>query len=142
MKSKSLIFCHNLVILHKAHHLDLFQGGLTEIESIMERTTDLDAAQYAALLQPFSVCADWLSRSRVQSTVAPIIERAVTYVRELSDEEFKLKVECSHVLYINLFALLEMILYNNTHCVGRWFPTFLILFPFSRYSNLFRFYKI
>ncbi|CAK8688756.1 unnamed protein product [Clavelina lepadiformis] len=67
------------------------KGGLSEIEAVLERSTSLDASQYAALLQPFSVCVDWLNCDRVQSSIAPVIERAVTYVRELSENDFKLK---------------------------------------------------
>nr|CAB3267565.1 ubiquitin carboxyl-terminal hydrolase 48-like [Phallusia mammillata] len=68
-----------------------FKGGLIEVQAALERNTMLDASQLAALLQPFSACADWLNRSCVQSYIAPMLERAVKYIRELSEDDFKLK---------------------------------------------------
>ena len=62
------------------------------MEGIVARNPNMDACEYAALLQPFSLCADWLNQSRVQGSIEPIVERANIYVRELSEEDFKLKV--------------------------------------------------
>ena len=107
-------FCGTFLMLFpnnsEPSRTSISQGGLSEIEAFMKRTSNLDAEQFAALLQPFSVCADWLNQSRVQSTVAPIIERAVTYVRELSDEEFKLKV-----MLLIFFAFVVMLFALDAH---------------------------
>ena len=117
-------FCGMLMLFpnnSEPSRTSISQGGLSEIEAFMKRTSNLDAEQFAALLQPFSVCADWLNQSRVQSTVAPIIERAVTYVRELSDEEFKLKVMLLIFLPLLLCCLRWMhihFLYNSFYNRG------------------------
>jgi len=85
-----LLFICSLVALQSTQYAA--QGGLIEIQAALDRNSSLDASQLAAILQPFSLCSEYLNRSCVQSYIAPVLELAVTYIRELSEDDFKLKV--------------------------------------------------
>ena len=46
----------------------------------------------AALLKPFGVCSDFLNVSVVPNILAPGMERAIKYVQNLEEKDFKEKV--------------------------------------------------
>ncbi|XP_077972925.1 ubiquitin carboxyl-terminal hydrolase 24-like [Styela clava] len=67
------------------------KGGLSRLQNIVETCEHLDAAQFAAVLRPFGLCAEYFNPKAVQDNISPIIERAGKYVRELKEEDFKQK---------------------------------------------------
>ncbi|XP_076009075.1 ubiquitin carboxyl-terminal hydrolase 24 isoform X3 [Genypterus blacodes] len=63
-------------------------GGFTAIQTKLN-TEEIEIACVSALVQPLSVCAEYLNSSLVQPMLDPVIHKMITYVQNLEEKDLK-----------------------------------------------------
>uniref|UniRef100_A0A4W5NHA6 Ubiquitin carboxyl-terminal hydrolase 24 n=1 Tax=Hucho hucho TaxID=62062 RepID=A0A4W5NHA6_9TELE len=63
-------------------------GGFTAIQAKLN-TQEIEIGCVSALVQPLSVCAEYLNSSLVQPMLDPVIHKMITYVQNLEEKDLK-----------------------------------------------------